>query len=313
MPGRTYTVANGYRYGVNGKEKDDEVKGNGNSLDFGARIHDPRLGRWLSGDPAQQKYPSISTYDFATNSPIYFVDQNGKWLGVTMVYFELDIGAGLGWGVNYVEQSGMAYDDIGKTHFKMTSAIYIVNQKLGTESGNNAVLGVGASLSGGVTQDWKADVFSQSVDALGLNPGISAKVGLGLEAGGAVGFDENGVRQLGISLGVGAGAKVSILNTDVAESISLTYTESNNVNSMSNLVERNWNAMDQKPITDAKGNVTGFEANVYVDTRDKNGNVQSVNTGIKVYSGASTDANGNTVATKMWESTEYKTKADEKR
>ncbi|MFK7059864.1 hypothetical protein V3Q90_06970 [Flavobacterium oreochromis] len=35
---------NGYRYGFNGKE-DDQIKGEGNSYDFGARIYDPRIGR----------------------------------------------------------------------------------------------------------------------------------------------------------------------------------------------------------------------------------------------------------------------------
>jgi RHS repeat-associated protein len=47
MPGRTFNSSE-YRYGFNGMEKDDEIKGEGNSLDFGARIYDPRLGRWLS-------------------------------------------------------------------------------------------------------------------------------------------------------------------------------------------------------------------------------------------------------------------------
>jgi hypothetical protein len=35
---------NPYRYGFNGKEKDNEVSGNGNSQDYGLRIYDPRLG-----------------------------------------------------------------------------------------------------------------------------------------------------------------------------------------------------------------------------------------------------------------------------
>lgn len=30
-----------YRYGFNGKEKDDEIKGEGNSIDFGSRMYDP--------------------------------------------------------------------------------------------------------------------------------------------------------------------------------------------------------------------------------------------------------------------------------
>lgn len=67
-----------YRYGFNGKEKDDEVKGNGNSLDYGARIFDPRLGRWLSLDPLFAKYPYASPYNFALNTPIQAKDPDGK-------------------------------------------------------------------------------------------------------------------------------------------------------------------------------------------------------------------------------------------
>jgi RHS repeat-associated protein len=68
----------GYRYGFNGKENDDEVYGEGNSLDFGARVYDSRLGRWLSLDPLQVKYPSLSAYNFAGNTPIQAVDPDGK-------------------------------------------------------------------------------------------------------------------------------------------------------------------------------------------------------------------------------------------
>ncbi|GGD36603.1 hypothetical protein GCM10011343_28070 [Flavobacterium orientale] len=43
--------AESYRYGFNGMEKDDEIKGEGNSYDFGARMLDPRVGRWFAPDP----------------------------------------------------------------------------------------------------------------------------------------------------------------------------------------------------------------------------------------------------------------------
>ncbi len=68
----------GYRFGFNGMEKDDEVKGNGNSLDFGARIYDPRIGRWLSTDPLQAKYPSLSPYNISFNNPIQYMDPDGR-------------------------------------------------------------------------------------------------------------------------------------------------------------------------------------------------------------------------------------------
>jgi RHS repeat-associated protein len=59
-------------------EKDDELKGTGNSYDFGARMYDPRVGRWLSIDPLASNYPSESPYSAFRNSPILYFDQDGK-------------------------------------------------------------------------------------------------------------------------------------------------------------------------------------------------------------------------------------------
>ncbi len=67
-----------YRYGFNGHEKDDEVKGNGNHLAFGDYGYDPRIGRWLSLDPLQSEYPSLSPYNFVGNNPILNKDLDGK-------------------------------------------------------------------------------------------------------------------------------------------------------------------------------------------------------------------------------------------
>ena len=47
----------GYRYGFNGMEMDNEVKGTGNHIDFGARGYDSRIGRWLSVDPLSYRQP----------------------------------------------------------------------------------------------------------------------------------------------------------------------------------------------------------------------------------------------------------------
>jgi len=51
LPGRNYSSSN-YNSGFNGKRKDDEIHGvTGTSYDFGARLLDPRVGRWLNIDP----------------------------------------------------------------------------------------------------------------------------------------------------------------------------------------------------------------------------------------------------------------------
>lgn len=78
MPGRGVVSSTSYRYGFNGKEDDNEVKGSANSLDFGARIYDPRLGKWLSTDPSQRKYPHKTPYGFASESPISRLDVDGR-------------------------------------------------------------------------------------------------------------------------------------------------------------------------------------------------------------------------------------------
>ena len=66
-----------YNFGFNGQEKDDEVKGNGNSLAFEYRIHDPRIGRFLSVNPLAEDYPYWTPYQFAGLSPIRFVELEG--------------------------------------------------------------------------------------------------------------------------------------------------------------------------------------------------------------------------------------------
>ena len=77
MPGRTFSSSGSYRYGFNGKEKDNEVKGEGNQQDYGLRIYDPRLGKFLSVDPLTKEYPWNSTYAFAENEPILNIDLDG--------------------------------------------------------------------------------------------------------------------------------------------------------------------------------------------------------------------------------------------
>jgi RHS repeat-associated protein len=77
MPGRTVVNGNGYRYGFNGVEIDNEVAGESGHLDFRFRGYDPRVGRFWSVDPLYQTFPWNSTYAFAENSTIRFLDLEG--------------------------------------------------------------------------------------------------------------------------------------------------------------------------------------------------------------------------------------------
>ncbi len=79
QPGRSFSSAK-YRYGFNGKENDNEVKGTGNQQDYGMRIYDPRIAKFLSVDPLTSKYPELTPYQFASNRPIDGIDLDGlEW------------------------------------------------------------------------------------------------------------------------------------------------------------------------------------------------------------------------------------------
>ena len=69
--------ANPYRYLYQGQEMDDEVKGEGNSYDFGARMYNCRLGIFLSIDPLANQRAWMSPYNFVQNNPIMRIDPDG--------------------------------------------------------------------------------------------------------------------------------------------------------------------------------------------------------------------------------------------
>ncbi|TCZ64238.1 hypothetical protein E0486_18240 [Flaviaesturariibacter aridisoli] len=73
----TSTEGKRYRYGFNGKEYDPEVYGEGNEQDYGMRIYDPRIGKFLSVDPLANAFPWYSSYQFAGNKPVWVIDLDG--------------------------------------------------------------------------------------------------------------------------------------------------------------------------------------------------------------------------------------------
>ncbi len=100
MPNRGYQ-GSGYRYGFNGKENDGEVSGNGNQYDYGFRIYNPRLGRFLSVDPLSDSY--YTPYQFAGNKPIRFIDLDGKEEDTPIMFKETEKAIVIGFNVNGVK------------------------------------------------------------------------------------------------------------------------------------------------------------------------------------------------------------------
>ncbi len=76
MPGRKFSSSSSkYRYGFNGKENDKDA-GEG-IQDYGLRIYDGRLGRFLSVDPLSNQFPWNSVYCYAEGDPVNYIDLDG--------------------------------------------------------------------------------------------------------------------------------------------------------------------------------------------------------------------------------------------
>lgn len=77
LPERSYTSGSGYRFGFNGKETDKEYGAGGGTQDYGFRMYNPAIGKFLSVDPLFKSYPWYTPYQFSGNMPIRFIDLDG--------------------------------------------------------------------------------------------------------------------------------------------------------------------------------------------------------------------------------------------
>ncbi|HSI74964.1 MAG TPA: RHS repeat-associated core domain-containing protein [Lunatimonas sp.] len=74
----TIIIDSTYRYGFNGKELDDSGEWGGqNNYDYGFRIYNPSIAKFLSEDPLTASYPMLTPYQFGSNTPIQAIDLDG--------------------------------------------------------------------------------------------------------------------------------------------------------------------------------------------------------------------------------------------
>ena len=87
----TYNVlsgSNGYKSGFNGKENVEEIDG---WQDYGERMYNRLIGRFPTADPIivyQKQYPELSTYQFASNSPIMAIDLDGLEKAIVIRWYD---------------------------------------------------------------------------------------------------------------------------------------------------------------------------------------------------------------------------------
>ncbi len=72
-------LENKFKY--NGNELQHQEFSDGSGLewyDYGARMQDPQLGRWMIPDPLSNKTPNASSYSYVENNPIRYLDPDGR-------------------------------------------------------------------------------------------------------------------------------------------------------------------------------------------------------------------------------------------
>jgi RHS repeat-associated protein len=76
------------KFKYNGKEEQRKEFSDGSGLewsDFGARMHDGQIGRWMNIDPLASKYPEWSPYMSMANNPLNNTDPTGMEPETTIV------------------------------------------------------------------------------------------------------------------------------------------------------------------------------------------------------------------------------------
>jgi RHS repeat-associated protein len=137
-----------YRRGFNGMEKDDEVKGGGNSYDFGARMYDGRVGRFLTLDSYYNSFGFQSPYLFSGNSPVYSIDYEGKYKVIVTVIMTTESGEKHKITATFNSRSPQIVDLFNETtgekmnfKFKSTNSSRINSMKVLASNYTNKIIG----------------------------------------------------------------------------------------------------------------------------------------------------------------------------
>ncbi|WP_353779233.1 RHS repeat-associated core domain-containing protein [Winogradskyella sp. 3972H.M.0a.05] len=144
-----------YRYGFQGQEKDDEIKGEGNSLNFTFRMYDPRLGRFMSHDPLFKSFPWNSPYTISENRLIEGIDLEGGEFQWFMIQAEAGV---------YGKTVQKITRGVGKSIEKTVDGIVFVAQNPGDALRGTKDFVVGVVVKGSGVPKSNAEATLQYID-----------------------------------------------------------------------------------------------------------------------------------------------------
>lgn len=117
LVGRSWAVSGeNYRFGFSGKESDDEVSGDGNEYDYGFRIYNPRLGKFLSVDPLFKSYAELTPYQYASNRPIDGIDLDGLEYITYIITVENNTGVSKIETIDYRDAESFNYEKYSQSY-----------------------------------------------------------------------------------------------------------------------------------------------------------------------------------------------------
>ena len=114
-----------YRYRYNGKESMGLL---GGRYDYGFRMYDAALGRFLSVDPLTKGYPWYTPYQFAGNKPIVAIDLDG--LEEYIAQYKLSNGKAT--MIEMLDNKKLAFDLKGMTILNKTTGKPMGKLEIGT-------------------------------------------------------------------------------------------------------------------------------------------------------------------------------------
>lgn len=196
-------------YSFQAQEHDDELKGDGNSVNYKYRMLDPRLGRFFAIDPLSATYPYNSNYAFSENIVVNAIELEG----LEKIYTYIPDKENGGWKKIWTETDNNLKENVNRyVTFDVhgdVSKVTIQGSKTQTkvtynkkEDRNNMYMHFKSTaeskMSQGVQNALSFAQMEVSPDATHYDPliGNDDGAGLGGKLGGEKGWSENGGKEL---------------------------------------------------------------------------------------------------------------------